>query len=76
VESLVNEYKNVRSWLEALILYLKSPGITTIGMTTLSGEDMAIYPYQLSTIEGRPSARFIGAYGRDVETITINPPEV
>jgi phage tail P2-like protein len=75
IEKLINQYKNVRSWLDLLILYIKSHGITPkFGCATLMGEDMLIYPYQQGLIEATGTVpRFIGGHAIDVEETTIYP---
>lgn len=72
---LVNEYKNVRSHLEALTLYLtvRSP-VPVIAAAVLGGELATVYPLQLDGVE-QSSAIYI-AYGQQtIEITTIYPLE-
>ncbi|ALS60659.1 phage tail protein I [Pandoraea norimbergensis] len=73
--ALVNEYKNVRSHLEALTLYLtvRSP-VPVIAAATLGGELTTIYPLQLDGVEQR-GAVFIGYGQQTIEITTIYPLE-
>lgn len=51
LENLVMQYKNVRSHLEALNIYLTVLNKSYIGCTTLSGEIITVYPYSTSDLE-------------------------
>jgi len=68
----VEQTKNVRSWLEALIVYLTSRASVYCAATIQSGEDCTIYPYALSDLDQRfVPVLAIGVYG--VETTTVYP---
>lgn len=72
---LVNEYKNVRSHLEALTLSLtvRSP-VPVIACTLLCGELITVYPLQLDGVE-QSDAVFIACGMHIIETTTIYPLE-
>ena len=72
---LVNEYKNVRSHLEALTLALtvRSP-VPVIAAVTLGGELTTVYPLQLDGV-ALASAIFIGYGQQTIEMTTIYPLE-
>lgn len=73
-ETLIYEYKNVRSWLDKLFFFVSTYNQTNILTVSLLGESITIYPYQttqLSTRAGVP--KFIGGHAIDVETVIIPP---
>lgn len=72
---LVNEYKNVRSHLEALTLALtvRSP-VPVIAAALLCGELITVYPLQLDVVE-QSDAIFIACGLHTIETMTIYPLE-
>lgn len=74
VEDTIGEWKNARSHLEALLLYVESRGsVPKYACAALMGEVVTVQPYQETNIEGTGLApAYIGGL-IGVETITINP---
>ncbi len=74
IESLIDHYKNERSWLDALILYIPTNGIAPkCTCAVLFGEGIEVYPYKVTTVEiSGQKPTFIGGL-TGVEEITINP---
>jgi phage tail P2-like protein len=72
--AIINEYKNVRSWLDDLILYIATRGATPkFACMHTAGESISVYPYQQGLVETRPTARYIGTLAIGIEDITIKP---
>ncbi|WP_333656293.1 phage tail protein I, partial [Dissulfurispira sp.] len=47
IEKLIHQYKNVRSWLETIILYVPTKGSAPkYSCAAMTGESISIYPYQ------------------------------
>jgi phage tail P2-like protein len=71
--ALVNKYKNVRSWLEELNIYLTtiSP-VPTVGPAILAGEEITVYPWAISEVL-QSSKSYIAAGYQAVEKTTIYP---
>ena len=69
---LIEEYKNLRSKLEVLNIYLTSDFKQNRATATLSGHDMTVYPYQVKEIKTNfKDYRAIGY--QSVHTTTIYP---
>jgi len=69
---LVMEYKNVRSWLEAIHIYLASVSPTYIGTCTIFGEEITVFPWQVTNIESN-SIYYVGSAQQTFDTTTIYP---
>ncbi|MGO1073239.1 phage tail protein I [Lysobacter sp. CA199] len=71
--ALIDEYKNVRSHLDALRLYLtnRSP-IPTLASVVLAGEITTVLPYELTHLE-QHSPLWLGAALWGVETAIVFP---
>ncbi|MGO1000825.1 phage tail protein I [Lysobacter sp. CA196] len=71
--ALIDEYKNVRSHLDALRLFLtnRSP-IPTLASATFGGEVTTVLPYELTVLEQRQPL-WLGAAQWAVETATVYP---
>jgi len=72
LENLINQYKNVRSWLESITAYLttrnKRPAV---GLQTLTGEYVTIYPYSISELSQNvqvPSMA-VGMHSGEITTV-------
>ncbi|WP_457635769.1 phage tail protein I [Persephonella sp.] len=73
--NLINEYKNVRSHLEVLNIYLTSDFKQNRATACLSGHDMTVYPYQVKEIQTNFGA-FRGIGYQAVHTTTVYPQQV
>jgi len=69
---LINEYKNTRSWLDALLVYLTAYGSRVLATTLLSGETVTVYPYAVTELEQINIVRFATTF-QTVETVTVYP---
>lgn len=75
LEQLVNSYKNKRSWLEIINIFLTTKGSIYFGGCINCGEDITVYPW--SPIETISTGKInLGSSNRSVETTTIYPKEV
>ena len=72
LHALVMEYKNVRSWLESIIIKMQQTVNIYIGMSTISGESITVYPWQQSHVEVH-GKHFISSGHRIDEVITVYP---
>lgn len=70
--TLIEATKNVRSWLEALNVYLVSRGKQYIAVAQTSGEDITVYPYAITELQQGDQLYFAVGY-QSVETITVYP---
>lgn len=73
LERLIDEYKNVRSWLDELNVYLTVRGVVPIvAMASLFGEEITVYPYNVTEVESAAFWRW-GIGAQVVETVTVYP---
>lgn len=73
LERLIDEYKNVRSWLDELNVYLTVRGaVPKVAMVILCGEEITVYPYNVTELENVASIRWALGY-QAVETVTVYP---
>lgn len=74
LERLIMTYKNNRSWLEVMNVYLTSSGNKLyIGAIMLTGEEITVYPYATGSISTQGVIRTSAAHNNDIEQITIYP---
>ncbi len=74
LEQLVNAYKNKRSWLEVINIFLTTNGTMYFGGCMNSGEDITVYPW--SPTETISTGKInLGFSNRFIETTTIYPKE-
>lgn len=71
---LVNEFKNVRSTLESIQVTMASSNKTYIGTCSLYGEDITIFPWQITNIDTSGTYR-IGSAQQAFDTTIIYPKE-
>lgn len=70
-ERLIRIYKNARSHIEIINVYLSSYSNLTFGATNLSGEAITVYPWSTTTIQtsGKYYNAISSSTDRDVTTI-------
>lgn len=73
--ALVFEFKNVRSWLEAIHVSMASHGPTYIGACSLFGEEITVYPWQITNID-TTGTYYLGSAQQAFDTTTVYPKEV
>lgn len=72
LERLVKIYKNNRSWIEVINIYLTSRAKENFAMTMSSGEQLTVYPWMVSKI--RTSAKLKSATGMQmIESLQVFP---
>lgn len=76
LDRLINAYKNTRSWLEHISIFLTSRGTTYIAAYTAIGEEITVYPWSISELESKGEIKIGAAISQTVETTTIYPKEV
>ncbi|WP_058953153.1 phage tail protein I [Clostridium tyrobutyricum] len=72
LDILINEYKNKRSWLEIIRIFLTAKGTMYFASTISSGEEITVYPW-LSTETVSKGKLNIATANRFVEETTIYP---
>ncbi|MER1986568.1 MAG: phage tail protein I [Solibacillus sp.] len=72
LEQLVQHYKNGRSHLEAINIFLTSQSNMYVGAASFLGEEIIIYPYSITNVEMK-SAHFIGTGQGVFDSTTIYP---
>lgn len=72
---LVSETKNLRSWLEYLAVYLTSRSKIYIGACSLFGEEITVYPWQITNID-TTGTYYLGSAQQVFDTTTVYPKEV
>lgn len=72
-EQLINAYKNTRSWLETINVYLTNQSNIYIGMATVSGEEITVYPYSPRNIESKGNIYVGLGSNTGVENMTVYP---
>lgn len=70
--NLINEYKNVRSQLDSLNIYLTSHLTDYMAIATLSGHATTVYPYQVRELQ-LFAKDYIAIGYQAVNTVTIYP---
>lgn len=69
---IIDQCKNVRSYLDEINIYLTSSGKVYLGGATTGAEEVTIYPWATTTISNN-GIMYFGAGQQAVETITIYP---
>jgi len=72
---LVFETKNLRSWLEYLEVYLTSRSNINIATCTLYGEEITVFPWQVTNIVSN-NVYYLGSAQQTFDTTTVYPKEV
>lgn len=74
LERLIMTYKNNRSWLEVLNVYLtSSKNKLFVGTFIMTGEEITVYPYSPGNISSHGNIRVAAAHGNDIEHVTVYP---
>lgn len=69
---LIKEYKNTRSWLEALLVSITAYGTRMVASAVMSGETVTVYPYAVTELDQVDIVRFATTF-QAVETVTVYP---
>lgn len=72
LESLVNQYKNARSRLDTINIYLTSSSSAYLSAAMVTGEEITVYPWTTREIDGNVPL-MLGIGCQSVETLTVNP---
>lgn len=70
--ALISEYKNVRSFLEAIEVFSLSKGQAYVGACSIFGEEISVYPWQITNIDTKGIYR-VGSGQQVFDTTTIYP---
>lgn len=74
LENLINEYKNKRSWLEVINIFLTSSNSAKLGGYSNTGEEIIIYPWRVTESKSTGPISFAIGF-KSLETLTIYPKE-
>lgn len=72
LDRLIEAYKNKRSWLEAINIFLTGKGKIYLASALQAGEQITVYPWQPGEIETKGYAR-LGSASMSVETLIVYP---
>lgn len=72
LENLINQYKNTRSWLEIINIFLTSNSAVFSSAAMMTGEEITVYPWNITDVSCSGVMRFGPGY-QAVETTTIYP---
>ncbi len=75
LDALIDAYKNKRSWLEMLNIYLTTLGTLSIGTISIDAEEIAVYPWSPKDIDTMINYTIPVAQSAGNETITTYPKE-
>lgn len=74
LDILINSYKNKRSWVDFINLFIASKGNIYIGATTFISEEISVYPWTISEINAKFNIE-LPTYSLSSEIIEIYPKE-
>lgn len=72
LNNLIKVLKNARSWLDGINIYLTGRGKMHIASSTVSGEKVTVYPWNVTKIETTGKCA-LGTASQIVETLTVYP---
>lgn len=73
MEEMILAYKNRRSWLEGINIWLTNrSGVPSYALTTMGGEEITVYPWQTSDLE-QNFPLYFGIGYQTVEITTLYP---
>ncbi|MCM3141293.1 phage tail protein I [Brevibacillus sp. MER 51] len=72
LDRLVQEYKNTRSWLESIRIYLTTHGSIYFAAAMTTGETITVYPWTVEALSANGSIH-VGSGMQSTETITVYP---
>lgn len=73
LDTLIKAYKNKRSWIEYINIYLSNKSKIIYGTVLLTGEKVTVYPYTPKTIETKGKIKIAIGQNTGAETVTILP---
>ncbi|MBO0555662.1 phage tail protein I [Clostridium botulinum] len=72
LETLVNAYKNTRSWIRVINIFLTGKGKIYFGACTTSGEEITVYPWAVTETSSFGKVN-LATKNTNIENITIYP---
>jgi P2-related tail formation protein len=72
LEARINKYKNKRSWLQDLELWLSGMSTSNYGLTCNGGELLTVWPYR-TTVNEQAIPGYHGLGLQAVETVIVYP---
>lgn len=74
LDQLINAYKNKRSWVDVINIFLSSDGLFCMSSSLTTTDEVTIYPWRTTQIKGT-GAIYLTAVNQCLETTTIYPKE-
>lgn len=75
LDILINAYKNKRSWIDVLNIFFTTEGTINIGVITIVGEEIIVYPWTPKDIDTQINLTIPMAQSSGNESITTYPKE-
>lgn len=73
LDDLIQKYKNVRSWVDVINIFLACTGKLTYAVTTNSGEEITVYPWSPQNISSKGMLAINASVNSGIETVSIYP---
>ncbi len=73
LETLINSYKNKRSWIDYINMYLTNIGKLIYAAAIVSGEEITVYPYMPKDLESFGKVKIALKQTKDIEEVTTYP---
>lgn len=73
LDTLINKYKNKRSWLEKMEISLANKGNVYFSCSTICGEEIAVYPWSIKEVSSKGDINIGVGSNVDIESISIYP---
>ncbi len=73
IDTLINAYKNKRSWIEYINIYLTTIGKLIYKTVLISGEKITVYPYTPRDLESKGQINIAVGQNIGVENVAVYP---
>ncbi|WP_160688306.1 phage tail protein I [Clostridium sp. C2-6-12] len=73
LDALINAYKNKRSWIEYINIFLTTKAKTIYNTVLLAGEKITVYPYTPKDIESKGKVNIAIGQNVGIENVTLYP---
>lgn len=73
LDNLINIYKNKRSWLEKIEIFLSAIGTFFIACASIFSEEVTVYPWSIGSIDVLTKVNIATGINSGIETSTVYP---
>ncbi len=73
LDTLIDAYKNKRSWVDVINLFLTNKGTIYFGSVMTVGEEITVYPWQSTDVESKGKIYVANGQHTGLENITLYP---